>query len=245
MLKTLILIPSRMSATRLPGKPLLEIAGISIVSRVFKIAEETNIGDVCVATEDQEILDDVKKNGGNAILTTKAKTGSDRIFEAYKKINPLDVDYILNIQGDEPFIDKKDLTNLNKKGLEQNSEIATLGCKIEDNDIYKNENIVKVKTANEININNFSKALNFYRKIENLSKKNTYHHVGVYLYKVSALKKFISLEQTKNEKTLKLEQLRALDNNISIDVFFSNTAPLGIDTREDYLRAKNLLETKN
>ena len=160
-----------MSASRLKGKPLLEIAGISIVSRVFKIAEETNIGDVCVATEDQEILDDVKKNGGNAILTTKAKTGSDRIFEAYKKINPLDVDYILNIQGDEPFIDKKDLTNLNKKGLEQNSEIATLGCKIEDNDIYKNENIVKVKTANEININNFSKALNFYRKIENLSKK--------------------------------------------------------------------------
>ena len=96
MLKTLILIPARMSATRLPGKPLLEIAGISIVSRVFKIAEETNIGDVCVATEDQEILDDVKKNGGNAILTTKAKTGSDRIFEAYKKINPLDVDYIFH-----------------------------------------------------------------------------------------------------------------------------------------------------
>ena len=99
-----------MSASRLPGKPLLTINNLSIISHVFKKAEETNIGEVVVATEDQEILDDVEKNGGRAVLTSNThKTGTDRIFEAYEKLNIKDIDFILNLQGDEPNIDKNDI----------------------------------------------------------------------------------------------------------------------------------------
>ena len=111
-MKTLIIIPSRLSASRLPGKPLLKINGISIISHVFKRAEKANIGDVIVAAEDQEIVDDVKKNDGNAILTSKNhKTGTDRIFEAFSLLNLKNIDLIMNIQGDEPQIDIKDIIN--------------------------------------------------------------------------------------------------------------------------------------
>ena len=115
MAKTLILIPSRMAATRLPGKPLLKINNLSMISHVFKRAEEANIGEVLVATEDEEILKDVLKNGGKAILTNKNhKTGTDRVFEAYKKLDIKNIDYILNLQGDEPNINKDDIIRLNK-----------------------------------------------------------------------------------------------------------------------------------
>ena len=113
-MKTLIIIPSRLSATRLPGKPLLKINDISIISHVFKKAKETNIGEVIVATEDQEIVNDVKKNGGKAILTSnKHKTGTDRIYEAYLKLKLDNIDFIMNIQGDEPAINIQDIINLN------------------------------------------------------------------------------------------------------------------------------------
>ena len=115
-MKTLIIIPSRLAASRLPRKPLLKIRGLSMISHVFKKAEEANIGDVIVATEDQEIIDDVKRNGFNAILTSnKHKTGTDRIHEALKKSNVRDVDFIMNLQGDEPAIDIDDIKNLNDK----------------------------------------------------------------------------------------------------------------------------------
>ena len=186
-MKTLIIIPSRMSATRLPGKPLLKINGLSIISHVFKKAESSNIGEVVVATEDQEILDDVKSNGGNAILTSKNhRTGTDRIYEALKMLDRNDIDLIMNIQGDEPEID------------------------IED--IKKNENI--------------------------------FHHIGIYCYEVETLKNFVSFNQSKNELDNKLEQLRALDNKIDINVAQANSSPIGIDTKEDYLAIKKIIEYK-
>ena len=115
MTKTAILIPSRLSATRLPGKPLFKINGISIISHVVKKAKEADVGEVYVATEDKEILEDVNSNGGKAILTSnKHKTGSDRIFECYEKLDLKNVDYIINLQGDEPNIDLSDLKHLNK-----------------------------------------------------------------------------------------------------------------------------------
>ncbi len=105
-MKTIIIIPSRLSAERLPGKPLLKINGLSIITHVFKKAEDANIGEVYVATEDQEIIDDVHKNGGNAILTgNKHQTGTDRIHEALKKIDKPDVELVINLQGDEPLIE--------------------------------------------------------------------------------------------------------------------------------------------
>ena len=129
MTNTLILIPSRMAATRLPGKPLLRINNLSIISHVFKRAEEANIGEVVVATENQEILEDVLKNGGRAILTgSDHKTGTDRIFEAYKKLGIKNIDYILNLQGDEPNINKDDIVTLNNLMINHDADMGTLAA---------------------------------------------------------------------------------------------------------------------
>ncbi|MDC0447881.1 3-deoxy-manno-octulosonate cytidylyltransferase [Candidatus Pelagibacter sp.] len=245
MTNTLILIPSRMAATRLPGKPLLKINDLSIISHVFKKAEETKIGKVVVAAEDQEILDDVKKNGGHGILTNKNhKTGTDRIYEAFKKLDLKNIDYILNLQGDEPNIDKKDIINLNNLAVKNNFEIGTLAAKINDNQMLIDKNVVKVQTEKNLEKGNFSKAINFSR--ENLSNlnNNIYHHIGIYLYQVNVLEKFVRLNQTKNEIQNKLEQLRALDNDLKISVALAESSSIGVDTEEDYLAIKKIMEYK-
>ena len=234
-----------MAATRLPGKPLLKINNLSIISHVFKRAKETNIGEVVVATDNEEILKDVEKNGGRAVLTSNNhKTGTDRIFEAYKKLNIKNIDYILNLQGDEPNIDKDDIISLNNFMLDNESEIVTLAAVIKDNKMLDNKNLVKVITKNNLNENNFSLALNFSR--DNLFKnyKNIYHHIGIYIYKVSALEKLVNLNQTKNEIENKLEQLRALDNNMKINVLLAKSSPVGVDTEEDYVAIKKIMEYK-
>ena len=245
MAKTLILIPSRMAATRLPGKPLLKINNLSIVSHVFKRALEANIGEVVVATEDQEILEDVFKNGGKAVLTqNNHKTGTDRIFEAYKKLNIKNIDYILNLQGDEPGINKDDIINLNNLMIKNKLEIGTLAAKIQNDKMLADENVVKVITENKLEENNFPKALNFTRENKSTSNQNIYHHIGIYSYKVNILEKFVNMEQTNNEKESKLEQLRALDNNLKINVALAKSSPVGVDTEEDYLAIKKIMEYK-
>ena len=243
-MKTLIIIPSRMSATRLPGKPLLKLNGISIISHVSKKAEEANIGDVIVATEDQEIFDDVKKNGFNAILTSnKHKTGTDRIHEAFLKSNINDVDLIMNLQGDEPAINIQDIINLNDNMVKNRSNLGTLAAIMQDNDNLKNENIVKVITENSLVEDHFPRAVSFLRSSEQMD--NIYHHIGIYCYSKDTLEKFVQLSQSKNEIENRLEQLRALDNNIDINVSLANSAPIGIDTKEDYLALKKIMEYKN
>ncbi|MDC2998294.1 3-deoxy-manno-octulosonate cytidylyltransferase [Candidatus Pelagibacter sp.] len=243
-MKTLVIIPSRMSATRLPGKPLLKIKGLSIISHVSKVAEEANIGDVIVATEDQEIIDDVKSNGFNAILTSnKHKTGTDRIHEALKKSNVRDVDFIMNLQGDEPAIDIHDIKSLNDKMVKNNSNLGTLAAKIKDNKNLNNENIVKVITENRLEGGHFPKALSFSRKAKQV--ENIYHHIGIYCYSRHCLEKFVHLDQSKNEIENRLEQLRALDNNIDINVSLAMSSPIGVDTEEDYLALKKIMEYKN
>jgi len=245
MTKTLILIPSRMAATRLPGKPLLKINNLSIISHVFKRAEEANIGEVVVATEDQEILEDVLKNGGKAVLTrSDHKTGTDRIFEAYKKLDIKNVDYILNLQGDEPDINKIDIINLNNFMINHDAELGTLAAKIKDDKMLNNKNVVKVIVENKLEESNFPTALNFTRDNLSTSNQNIYHHIGIYSYKISVLEKFVSLNQTKNEKKNKLEQLRALDNKQKINVALAKSSPIGVDTEEDYLAIKKIMEYK-
>jgi len=234
-----------MAATRLPGKPLLKINNLSIISHVFKRAEEANIGEVVVATDDNEILKDVLKNGGRAILTNKNhKTGTDRIYEAYEKLNIKNIDYILNLQGDEPDINKDDIINLNNLMINQDAELGTLAAKIEDDKMLNNKNIVKVITDKKLEESNFPTALNFTRDNLSIASQNIYHHIGIYSYKVSVLEKFISLDQTKNEIQNKLEQLRALDNKIKIHVALAKSSPIGVDTKEDYLAIKKIMEYK-
>ena len=234
-----------MAATRLPGKPLLKINNLSIISHVFKRAEEANIGEVVVATEDREIITDVLKNGGKAILTNKNhKTGTDRIFEAYKKLDIKNVDYILNLQGDEPDINKDDIVNLNNFMINQDAELGTLAAKIQDDKMLNNKNVVKVITDIKLSESNFPSALNFTRDNLSIHSQNIYHHIGIYSYKISVLEKFVELEQTNNEKKNKLEQLRALDNNLKINVALAKSSPIGVDTEEDYLAIKKIMEYK-
>jgi 3-deoxy-manno-octulosonate cytidylyltransferase (CMP-KDO synthetase) len=242
-MKTLTIIPSRLSATRLPGKPLLKINDLSIISHVFRRAQEANIGDVVVAAEDQEIVDDVIKNGGRAILTGRNhKTGTDRIYEAFQKLEVKNVDLIMNLQGDEPSINIEDIVSLNEKMVSNQSEMGTLAAKIKDLKDLDNKNIVKVITNENLNNDGFSKAKNFLRRSSKVA--NIYHHIGIYCYSTEALKKFVQLNQSKNEIENRLEQLRALDNNIEIKVALASSSPIGVDTKEDYLALKKIMEYK-
>ena len=243
-MKTLTIIPSRLSATRLPGKPLLKINDISIISHVFMRAQEANIGDVVVAAEDQEIVDDVVNNGGRAILTGKNhKTGTDRIYEALNKIGVKDVDLVMNLQGDEPAININDIINLNKKMISNQSQMGTLAAKIKDLKDLENENIVKVITKENLNKDKFSKAKDFLRRSSEI--ENIYHHIGIYCYSTDTLKKFVELDQSKNEIDNRLEQLRALDNDIEINIALASSSPIGVDTKEDYLALKKIMEYKD
>ena len=248
MAKSIILIPSRLGATRLPNKPLLKINNKSIIMNVYEKAIECGIGDVFVTTCDEEILSEVQKNGGKSILTSKEhNTGTDRIAEALEKIKlENEVDYIINLQGDEPLIDISDIKNLNNQAINNHSDLATLACKIDTSkkDKYSNSNIVKVVTQEDLQKKNISKAVKFERIIDDKKNNYIYQHIGIYIYKKSILKKFVKLNQTENEKSKKLEQLRALENGINIDVTYAKTIPIGVDTKEDYVELKNLMEYK-
>ena len=248
MAKSIILIPSRLGATRLPNKPLLKINNKSIIMHVYEKAIECGIGDVFVTTCDEEIISEVQKNGGKSILTSKEhNTGTDRIAEALEKIKlENEVDYIINLQGDEPLIDISDIKNLNFQTVNNNSDLATLACKIDTSkqEKYSNSNIVKVVTQEDLQKKSISKAVKFERIIDAKKNNYIYQHIGIYIYKKSILKKFVKFNQTENEKVKKLEQLRALENGINIDVAYAKTIPIGVDTKEDYVELKNLMEYK-
>jgi len=241
-MKTLVIIPSRMSASRLPGKPLLKINGLSMISHVFKKAEEAKIGDVIVATENQEIIDDVKLNGGQAILTKKDhKTGTDRIHEALEKLNDNSVDLVMNLQGDEPLMNVEDIRNLKDQMIKNSSQLGTLASKIPDKILFDNQNVVKVETKKNLDKDNFPEAINFMRKIPE-KKENIYHHLGIYCYRKEVLKKFVSFKQSANEIKNNLEQLRALDNKVRINVALAKSSPIGVDTEVDFVAIKKIME---
>ena len=243
-MKTLVIIPSRLSATRLPGKPFLKINGLSMISHVYKKARDANIGEVYVATEDQEIIDDVNKNGGQAILTSNNhKTGTDRVYEAFKKIGKSDIELIMNLQGDEPFMNIDDIKNLNNQMVKTNLEMGTLASRIEDENFFQKENVVKVLTKKSLASSEFPEAINFMRKLT-IQRDNVYHHLGIYCYKFKTLKNFVSLNQSPNEIKNKLEQLRALDNKIKINVARAKISPIGLDTEEDFVAIKKIMEYK-
>ena len=245
-MKTLVIIPSRLAATRLPGKPLLKIQGLSIISHVFKKAEKANIGEVIVATEDQEIINDVKHNGGQAILTgSNHKTGTDRIYEALKKLGKLDIELVMNLQGDEPLMNIEDIRNLHSQMVKNKKvELGTLASVIEDKKFYKDQNVVKVITKEKLNFENFPETINFTREILD-QNKNIYHHLGIYCYQLETLKKFVSNEQSVNEIKNRLEQLRAIDNNIKINVALAKSTPIGVDTEQDFVAIKKIMEYKS
>ena len=234
-----------MSASRLPGKPLIKINGLSIISHVFKKAQDANIGEVIVATEDQEIADDVKQNGGQVVLTKNHhKTGTDRIYEALQKIENSNIDLIMNLQGDEPLMNIDDIRSLNNQMIKNKSGLGTLASIILDKKLHEDQNVVKVLTNKILENNNFPEAINFMRKTNNKAN-NIYHHLGIYCYKKEILQEFVSNVQSNNEIKNKLEQLRALDNNIKINVALAKHSSIGVDTKEDLMTIKKIMESKS
>ena len=235
-----------MAAKRLPGKPLLEINNMPIICHVVKKGKDTGIGEVIVCAEDKEIVSVVEKNGGKAILTgSYHNNGTERIYEGLQKLQVEGVDHIILLQGDEPEINPKDIKNLYSCMIKHSSDVGTLAAEIKDVSMLNNPNIVKVKTLEKLNKNNFVLAENFSR--ENLSTEslNVYHHIGIYCYKISILKKIVNLKKTVNEIKNKLEQLRAMDNNININVALAESSPIGVDTKEDYMALKKNMEYKS
>ena len=245
MSKVVILIPSRYTAKRLPGKPLKKVKGIPLIEHVYRKAIESKIGKVFVVTGDIKIFKTVKSFTKNCIITKyKHRTGTDRIYEGVKKLKLKENDYIVNLQGDEPLISVNDINRLVKKVVKKKISIGTLACKFKKNKKYYDRHIVKVQTLKKLDKKNILEAQNFFR----LAKKKIkylYHHIGIYIYKVKILKLFISLKQTSREKKFRLEQLRAIDNNIPIHVVLAKTEPLGIDTRKDLKKFKKILERNN
>ena len=205
---------------------------------------ESNIGEVYVAAENQEIVDDVKQNGGQAILTSdNHKTGTDRVYEAVKKLGKSNIELVMNLQGDEPLMNTDDVRNLHKLMIKTKSRFGTLASNIIDNNLHKAQNVVKVITEKSLNNFQFVKAINFVRKSTD-QKENTYHHLGIYCHQLETLENFVTLNQSKNEIENKLEQLRALDNNIKINVSLAKESPIGVDTEEDYVAIKKIMEYK-
>ena len=245
MSKSIIIIPSRLEAKRLPNKPLLKINNIPMIIHVIKRAKESRVGEVIVATPDQEIFDLVSKIDGKVFLTSKKHiTGTDRIYEALEKNNDDSVDTIINLQGDMPNLDPEDIKKLNSLMRENECDMGTLAFKFKNKKDLKDTNIVKVETFEDLSYYNFLKAKDFFRKVRDKKSKNIYHHIGIYAFSKKALLKYVKLSRTKNEIERKLEQMRALDNNIKIKVALSKSFPIGVDTKEDFLLIKKTMEYK-
>jgi 3-deoxy-manno-octulosonate cytidylyltransferase (CMP-KDO synthetase) len=238
---TIILIPARMAATRLPGKPLLDVAGQPMIVHVLRRAQSAHLGPVVVATDSEAIADCVHKAGGRAIMTRADHTsGSDRIFEALEVVDPpARVKIVLNLQGDLPTITPADLKAALQPLDDPAVDIATLAAEIRKPAERTNPNVVKV-VGSPVASGRLH-ALYFTRATAPAGDGPLYHHIGVYAYRRAALARFVRLPPSPLERREKLEQLRALEAGMRIDVALVDTVPLGVDTPEDLEIARVLL----
>ena len=238
-----IIIPSRLNAERLPNKPLKLINNKEMILHVHNAAKDSNVGQVIVATPDQEILELIKKHNGQAVLTSnKHETGTDRVFEVFKKELNSKPEIIINFQGDMPNLNSniiKDLSEHMKKNL---CDIGTLASHIENEHEEKDPNVVKVLIENDIKNKSFAKAIDFFRTSNEPLNKLTYHHVGIYAFTNKALIRYVSLKRSKLEVERKLEQMRALENKMKIDVGYIDSCPLSVDTEADLKAVKKIME---
>ena len=232
MNNSLIVIPIRMASKRFPGKPLVDIYGKSMIYHVWQRAIKSKVGDVLVACCDKEVVEYLKRNKIKYVNTKKnLRSGTDRVYDAIRIAGKLKkYKYVINLQGDLPNIDPVDIRKLASHIKKNNSEIVTLATKIKDNKKIKDKNIVKVAISKN---NNAYKAIFFSRVAIPYNSPSYYEHVGVYAYDIAILERFIALKQGALEKLESLEQLRALENRINIDVNIINKAPYSIDTPRD------------
>ena len=234
MKNTAIIIPTRLGATRFPNKPLAKINNVPMIIHVLNRAKESKVGEVYVATPDDEIFQVVKENGGKAILTkTDHPSGSDRIYEVYTKELKNNVDLIINLQGDMPNIKPNSISKLEKLMRSNDCDIGTLASYIADKNEITNTNVVKVQMDKMLKDDDFFIAKDFFRTKKDLNHEKIYHHIGIYAFTNIALTKYVKLSRSKLEIKRNLEQMRALENNLIIKVGLSNSLPLSVDTEED------------
>ena len=241
-MKSVIIIPSRMASTRLPGKPLMQIDGIPMIQRVWQQAIASKIGEVFVACSEIEVHDLIVSNGGKAIMTDpNLPSGTDRVHSAFLKIkNNKDIDVIINLQGDMPLINPEHILKVIDP-IKRNFAIGTLATNLNDNEL-NNPNVTKVEV--DFKKNEVAKALSFYREVT-IENKNLYHHVGIYSYTPDSINTFINLPKSKNEIDLSLEQMRAMDSNIPIGVTYVPEVPISVDTKEDLINIETNIREHN
>ena len=240
----IILIPARMKSVRLPGKPLADIGGQPMIVQVWRRAMEAGLGPVCVAAAEPEIAEAVTKAGGNAVLTDPDHpSGSDRIFEALHKIDPgARHDAIVNLQGDLPTIDPAIIRRVVDPLEDAAVDIATLAVEITRDAERVDPNVVKAVAAfDQAAGKSIARALYFSRATVPANEGPHYHHIGIYAYRRAALERFVALPPGVLERREKLEQLRALEAGMRIDVALVDTLPLGVDTPAELERARAIL----
>ena len=244
MTKALIIIPARMASTRFPGKPLININGKTMIERVWECAIKADVGDVYVACCDKSVKNLLIEKKIPYIYTKKnLKTGTDRVYHAFLKIkNKLNYNLIINLQGDIPYLNSNHLRSLFKILKNKNYQMATLASKIKDFEKIEDKNIVKIAMT-KCN-DNVYRAIYFSRLPIPYGSKEHYEHIGIYGYTPKILKEFVSMTNSKLESTEKLEQLRALENLVSIYIGTVKDPPIRIDTQTDLKKLKNILNKR-
>ena len=239
-MSVLIVIPARMKATRLPNKPLAMIAGEPMIVQVWRRAMEAKLGEVIVACDGHEIAKAIAAVGGKAVITDpEHPSGSDRVWEVVEH-HP-EHDLIVNLQGDLPTLDPALLKELLLPFENPAVDIATLAAPITRAEEHTNPSVVKVVAALDSQ-GKTGRALYFTRATAPYGDGVRYHHIGVYAYRRAALKQFVTLKPSPLEIREKLEQLRALEAGMRVDVRVVDTVPLGVDTGEDLERAREILK---
>lgn len=243
--KTIIVIPARMSSVRLPGKPLADIHGFPMIVHVWKRAMEANIGKVLVAAAENEIAEVIRNQGGDAIVTEPSlPSGSDRIAAALKLRDIHEnFEYVVNLQGDLPTIDPLSLQRCLAGLTNDTVDIATIAARIETDQDVKNPNIVKA-IAPLNGDREAAYARDFVRIVGPEHEAPYWHHIGVYAYRRKSLQRFVSLPVSTREALRKLEQMRALDNEMRIAVVKVDTVPLGVDAPADLEAARLILRKR-
>src|SRR5829696_1530913 len=237
----LILIPARIASTRLPRKPLADIAGQPMIVHVLRRAQEAALGPVAVATDSREIAEVVEKAGGQAVMTRADHvSGSDRIFEALNTLDPQGrAQIVINVQGDLPTLSPQDLRAVLQPLGDPAVDIATLAAEIKQPAEKTNPHVVKV-VGSPISPGRL-RALYFTRATAPAGEGPLYHHIGLYAYRRAALQRFVELPPSALELREKLEQLRALEAGMRVDVAIVDSVPLGVDTPEELAQARAAL----
>jgi 3-deoxy-manno-octulosonate cytidylyltransferase (CMP-KDO synthetase) len=239
--RNLVLIPARMASTRLPGKPLLDIAGVPMIVHVLRRAEAAGIGRVAVATDTPEIAAAVTSHGGQAVMTRPDHpSGSDRIFEAMEKLDPeAKAEIVVNLQGDFPTISPQNIRDVLAPLDDHAVDIATLAAEIHTEEESLNPNVVKAVGTRIAGRR--LRALYFTRATAPHGEGPRYHHIGLYAYRRAALERFVKLPASPLELQERLEQLRALEAGMRIDITIVDTVPRGVDTPADLETARKIL----